>query len=554
MDSSNLSSPRYGFSFVVAVTQESINGAIKQFLSKLREPLLRVCYVADENGNEVQGDFASLGVDPFQIPSTSDVKSPKIQKLNEARFLRGFEARLGLPPMSDPSKTPDLVQLGFQTSAVTFTMMCSQFTVVQYVEGGRFGKDKWVNVSQQKDKPWTFRAKVDMTMVKVGKEGFGSLPPDVQRKIKNISSSAFSVQQLLFDLNNAALAATQPEIAGVPKEANTMLQETFLGSYFKQMRKDGNPLLACVVTEDPPSQPTLTLTDFNFNVCPYMDKEGKPVEDPTEDQKAAATLNYLCAADGVDLPPPVPFTWNWVDTSELNDHHGIIAINRNSFSKYIETNIEPYIRQNCIEAIPIVTYEPPIEVSYGHKIKYLDPSAKLDFVRHETGSTVLSFNWNKDHSDSTWGELYRMEMGVTYSLDVEFTGKRIVLKQNMKFRLKINKDTAWADANVINKTITDVSTLGVDDEGKATAEKVSTPKDDSETGSINDISSWFTGFNTLMSQVKSSVLPAVSVAFGEIPVSIVSDYVFPGGRTFVLKDVRFSSHQDLLASSTYLEA
>jgi len=43
---SYLSSPRYGYDFVVATTQTSINATIKEFLSKGTEPEVLVCYVA----------------------------------------------------------------------------------------------------------------------------------------------------------------------------------------------------------------------------------------------------------------------------------------------------------------------------------------------------------------------------------------------------------------------------------------------------------------------------------------------------------------------------
>jgi hypothetical protein len=552
MDSSNLSNPRYGYSFVVAITQESINLTIKDYLSKLHNPVISVCYIADQNGHEVQTDLASLSTNPFQIPHGTDLNHSDVRKLNDNRFLRGFQAQLGLPPMSQRSKTPDLVQLGSQTSAVTFTLLCSRFTVVEYVEGGRFKPSKWVNISQQKDSPWMFRAKVDMTFTQVSKGEFAGLPPDVQRRIKNITSSAFSVQQLLFDLGNAALAASRPEILNVPKDAYTMLEQTLCGSYFTEMRKTGSPLLACIVKEFPSPTSTLKLTDFNFNVSPYVGSNGKPLQDPDEDQKAASTLNYLCAADGLQLPPAVPFTWNWLDTSQLNDHHGIIAINRENFVTYIQNQLIPHVRRYCIKVIPNVYSQFPY-VTYAYNVENLDASTEISFTRSPAGSDVLSSSWNCKCYDETGAGYCYMEIEVDYNVDVKFIAKTIIIEQKQIVRLKVKHEAAWSEARVINQTITDTYTLGVDHNGKATASQDTNIVDQSEGDKVPDFVNFFTGFNELFDSLTNKCKASVT-GLKEIDVSIVNNYVFPGGRTFILKDVRFSKNQDLTASATYAKA
>jgi hypothetical protein len=44
----------------------------------------------------------------------------------------------------------------------------------------------------------------------------------------------------------------------------------------------------------------------------------------------------------------------------------------------------------------------------------------------------------------------------------------------------------------------------------------------------------------------------VSTSFHSIPAATIKSFVFPGGRVFAFKDVRFSSHQDLVAEITYV--
>jgi len=39
----------------------------------------------------------------------------------------------------------------------------------------------------------------------------------------------------------------------------------------------------------------------------------------------------------------------------------------------------------------------------------------------------------------------------------------------------------------------------------------------------------------------------------DIPINVFQDFIFPGGQTFIFKDVRFSSHQDLISHITYAD-
>ena len=57
---SNLSASRYGYDFVVATTQASINATVKLSLSGLTEPVVTVCYVANSAGQPVEVDYEQL--------------------------------------------------------------------------------------------------------------------------------------------------------------------------------------------------------------------------------------------------------------------------------------------------------------------------------------------------------------------------------------------------------------------------------------------------------------------------------------------------------------
>ena len=99
----------------------------------------------------------------------------------------------------------------------------------------------------------------------------------------------------------------------------TTLEQSFIGAYFSQMQKGGTPLLGCAISQTSAPPATLTLTDLNLEVSPFLGSNGQAVINPTRAQQDLAALSYLCAADGDPLPPPVPFGWNWVEQSEEAD-------------------------------------------------------------------------------------------------------------------------------------------------------------------------------------------------------------------------------------------
>jgi hypothetical protein len=45
---SYLSNSKYGYDFVVATTQASINATMKAFLAQLKAPVVNICFVANE--------------------------------------------------------------------------------------------------------------------------------------------------------------------------------------------------------------------------------------------------------------------------------------------------------------------------------------------------------------------------------------------------------------------------------------------------------------------------------------------------------------------------
>jgi len=105
-----------------------------------------------------------------------------------------------------------------------------------------------MNQPQSASKPWVFTSNVDLCLSTADNSKYSLLPFDVQKKIMNVGSQAFSGQQLLLDLTNAALM-TISTISGIT-------------------------LLGCPIFMHDAPLSTLNLTSFNFAVKPYLVSTG----------------------------------------------------------------------------------------------------------------------------------------------------------------------------------------------------------------------------------------------------------------------------------------
>ena len=556
---SNLSAGQYGYDFVVATTQASINATMKEYLSGLGTEVA-ICYIADPKGNPTAIDYATLkekagGSDPFIIPNDADpATNQDLKNLQNARFMVGFKAQIGLPPGIAPQAIPDIVTLGTDTSAVAYNLMCSEFIVVQYSPVSGYSPASWMNQSQPPGTPWLFTSKVDLRLSPTDQSAYDSLPAAVQAAIKNLDANAFSVQQLLFDLDNAALQST-PTITGVDPGTPlyTCLQQDFVGKYFSTLKKAGEPVLGYAVTQGTPDPSTLHLTDLNLEVDPFVGTNGQAVANPTPEQQDLFTLNYLCAANGNRLPPPVQFPWNWVDNqTEQADFDGVVAVNRNAFVNYFKNQLASYVSQNCYNASVRLTLS-GMDVDYSYN---LAGGQTPTVTAPATGTTVLYYSYHPasvGDKAGLNGDLGQMDVQPSFDLSVTFSGDAITVEQHLVIFVRIQVLATSDGGNVVDKTITDTYTLAVDDTGQLATRMTSTSSDQSRTPAVNGFLNFFTGVNALIANISAWTQSIAQTSFTDIPVSVVQNFVFPGGKTFVFKDALFSDNQDLVAHITYAE-
>ncbi|WP_292993125.1 hypothetical protein [Nitrosomonas sp.] len=548
---SELSNAKYGYDFVVATTQESINGTMKEYLYNSTFPVVKMYWNQDATGDPVAVSRDDLlkqtnGTDPLTVPSWNkgDPMTPAITNINNSNFYFAFEAAIGIPSGIAPQDIPDIITLQ-AASSVTFNLICAQFTVVT-CHFDRHGFTSFFSASQPTNTPWIFTSIVALKQIFDN----SNLPPAVQAQLNNLGPDAFSVQQLFFDLDNAALEST-PTISGIASgtPAYTLLTTVFLGAYFKAMQTNKQPILNySIVQNTPDNDPsTLKLTKMELEVSPYT-----PAGASTNDLN---TLCYLCETNGNNLLPAVPFTWNWVEQSEESSFDGVISINRNTFAKYFEDQLTSYVSQNCFAAWVRVS----ISGFFDQNIHYywsMTANQTPTITTPATGATVLNYSYSSTAEDDAGagGDMGEMKLSTTYTASVTFTGATIVVSQQLLVYAHVQRYQSGEGWNAINKTITDTYTLAMDGKGGLTAGLVSVPVDNSEpTPSTNWFIKQFTGLNELVNDVASWASGFDETSFQSMPLNVAQQFIFPGGKTFTFKDVSFSDSQDLVSHISYVQ-
>jgi hypothetical protein len=435
--------------------------------------------------------------------------------------------------------------------------MCSTFDVAQLGAGG----STWLSASQPVDSPWVFTAAVDLRLADVPGDAFSTLPDQVQAQIKNLSGSAFSVQQLLFDLDNARLLSV-PEISGVPygTPLYKVLRDYFVGAYFGQMKLSGQPLLGCTVTQPTESASTLAPTDLSIGVSPYVGAT-------TPDQQDLSCLTYLCATGGHTLPAPVPFTWNWVDEAEASRYDGAVTISRPALVALLLKQMLPMVKANCYQPHVRVTLDSASQPVYdirpiGGQMPQINTSC-LDYVivpynpSHPPHFQILSFKYDASASDQAGlgGDIGKASMDCHYQAMVNTWGNKLTISQTLTINLSITKHGQTTNGTPVNVIRQDMCALDVDDFGQLAA-TMSTPVPSTNNATEQDVSSFYefwTGVNAQYGDTKAIVQGVSGTLVNAIPFATMQCFVFPGGQTFSYKSVTFSQHGDLVSHLVYAD-
>lgn len=548
INQSNLSNT--GFDYVIAVTQDSINAALKEYLWYNKPQEVILCYTYDDNNNLVLTDYNTLvaaanNTDPFSIPDATAGSDPRVQNLNKANFAFAIKAKLGLPPGVAPANLPPIVALNPGQSSVKYTLMFSEFVGTEIVYGAQ-GKMTWVNQSQPSGTSWNFFGLVDLNFQDTD---FTNLPQAAQNQLKDIGDpNMFSVQQLYYDLNNSALDS-QFQFNNVPSNSalNDFMTGDFLNTYWKAL--GGNEVLGYGVKQVAQSPSPLAVTNLNFFTPDAVGTEGAPV-----------TLNYLCAVNNNALPDTTHagFGWNWIEPNETS-YDGVAALNRNVYAQYLNSVLAGYVAGNC--------YLPWADVymkdAEPHYKQSMTPGQTPTVSYPTTGSTILSYSYksatSESHSPDDAIPLGKMELSSTFDLSVSVQGNQMTIVQHLVVYCYLMKQQSHDSGNVIDKQITDTYEFAVDENGQivvSTPSATATPPtsvtvDNSKTPGVNGFLNFFTEFNDLSNDVATWAKSIVATSLTDVPVSSIQNFVFPGGATFTFADVSFSDNQDLVSHITY---
>lgn len=543
-----------GFDYVVGVTQDSINANLEQFLYNGQQEVI-ICYIYDETNNLVPTDYAKFvasahDTDPFSVPDGTSGHDPRVQNLADAGFAFAVKARLGLPPGVAPADLPPIVALKPGQSYVNYTMMFSEFAATEINYGPR-NSMTWFNQSQQPGTPWTFAGNVDLNLQD---QSFTSLPPDVQKRIKDIGDpNMFSVQQLYYDLNNSGLIQ-KFTFNQIPSNSalNAFMTDNFVDTYFKGLPKGSEVLgyAAQQTSATPPS--SIAVTDVNFFT-----------PDPVGSDGAPATLNYLCAANNNKLPDTTHagFGWNWVEAKEAQQYDGAAALNRNVLANYLNnarqangSTLLSYAERNCYKPSVTVTYVGGIEIEVDYSwsmAPYQTPTVTIP----ASGSTILKYAYDSgDVSDQAGsnGSAGKMDLRAKFDMDVSVQGNEITIVQHLVIYAYVRYLATPADGNVVDIQITDVYTVGVNDQGQITAAVKSSNKvDNSQTPGANGFLNFWANVQDLANSVHQWAQSIAETSLNDVPVSFVQNFIFPGGSTFSFSDAAFSANQDLVSHITY---
>ncbi|MFI7688080.1 hypothetical protein ACIBQ6_03360 [Nonomuraea sp. NPDC049655] len=545
---SNLSST--GFDYVVAVTQDSINGTLEEYLySGLPETVL--CYAYDSSNDPVLVDFMEFvagagNTDPFTVPDETAPTDPRVQNLSNAGFAFAIKAKLGVPAGFDPSSLPPIMVLKPGQSYVTYTLMFSEFVATNLTYGPR-GPMAWFNQSQPSGTSWTFYGPVDLNFQDTS---FTSLPSDVQERLKGIGDpDMFGVQQLYYDLNSSALEqGFQFDELPSNSPLNGFMTADFIDTYWKEL--GGAEILGYTATQTAPVETSLAVTDVNFFTPDAVGGDGAPL-----------TLNYLCATGNDQLPDTTHagFGWNWIEPGEVSQYDGVAALNRNTFAGFLlnynsgngPTLLE-YIEGNCQR--PEVTCQ-----CSGQEIKeyyfYFFPD-RPTMAFPSSGPQIITATFSQSASDKCGGPLLggSMKLTLSYDMTVSVQDDTMTIVQHLVLYTYIEDQGTGDGGNVVDKTITDVYTIGVDDMGRmAIPAPDSTTVDDSKTPGVNGFLNWFTGINDLLDYVTQASQALAATTLADVPASVIQNFIFPGGASFSFCDAVFSDNQDLVGHITYAD-
>jgi hypothetical protein len=355
----------------------------------------------------------------------------------------------------------------------------------------------------------------------------------------------------------------------------SLLESVFLGAYFGQLRKSGQPALSYSISVNNPIQSTLQLGAISHECSPLMN-DGQPISNPTQQDLNATTYIYL-GSTTTTPPTPVMFPWNWVELGDLTAFSGVQATRRAVFFNFLANLLNSDVAALCVDTVVSLSHNDQ-EYSIGFNAGQAARPGTFQLIATPgaaapdgfTDVMTLSFASNHSGDDSISAPHSAIHGEFNYNL----TGSTAVNSNQIRVQLtaqaymKFTHDEIFVwytdldGQNYYNKTLTVVFTLGVDQNGKLQVTQTNnlvdnsvafnfTPKGLMSLGGAED------GLRNGLTQVEQSLAGALDSAFTGYVDGVTQEingyqgWVFPGANSFVCKNVAFSSGLDLITQLTY---
>lgn len=553
---SNLSEAGYGYDYVVTVSQESINATALAYLSD-RQPVVNVCYVYDSDFKPVQIDYQELirrakGTDPFAVPESGPGHDAAVKNLDDASFVFGFRAAMGLPVGVPVAGLPDVVTLGGSAGdPVVYRLFCRTFQLVELQQRPHNAPPGWQTWSQPSGQMWLFTYDVPLiadtvenTATFVGTAAFDNLPENVQKRV-SAQPEDFTIKHLLFDFARAS-ATARPEISGVDRELREKLEEDFSIAYFAQLEGISMPMVAVVPSS---SDPFAGLqTEFEIS--------------PNEADPRGTMLDYLCAAAGHPLPPAKQFTWAWLDKEQIGQVDGVCVVNRNQLAAHLQNQLAPYVQANKWLTQPalVEVYFKTWDFGFGVVGRHYDwgshgwpDNLKIDVESSEIPASGELLVHSQFHATRTYEWLRGSswcEGKTAFEVKVSCHGNVVTVEQHALVNCDLTIISTQYGCRLVDLTLVDTITLAVQHDGTLAVSQTTTRQDNSEPPTHSIL---LPDLERHLTDVKRTVTDNITRTMIDVPLQLADQVIFPGSKGFHFSDVFFSEHQDLVAHIQYVD-
>lgn len=575
----NCSLESAGCSMVVAVTQDSLNAMLKEYLDNFQGELVDKAYYMDADENNTvfyeSMDYSLVkketGMDLYDIPGEEEKRTEEQEKAiadayQKLGFAFGFRFRIGLPEVQDAAQLKDIIT--FLESDITsianvrYTMYLKELEIIKIVFLPRKGYI-FTHLRQTPEKPWYFTTQVKLDMKG---NAFAELPEEIQAKLnpKNAEGNInmdqiLSIQQLYMDLNTAKLT-DDFRLEGFDKsdEAYQALLTEFLMHYVEECKKKGGIILGYFAKQFAPTekQEFIKLKDFNFCILPYYSNE-KP--DPTK--QGLYTLNYLFSASGQEIGDLKKYAdlvrWNWVDASERGSIHGRMAVDRKGLMDQFADHFK-----GCIRAVQLTPEaEADVNLVKADFNVWMEPNRSTPVYTFKDNQYSYSYKAEKTAHKSY---LNTVDIKISYQVDstITYENDTVHFVTSIVCTGKINADGGTVKGTLYDSTLTYHVRLGINPFGTLALEPDEEVAETQGDTSI-DSDGWmdfvtFGSGNKCLKQIRDYIKGCVdrykrsAIMEAKGAFSDMNYWVFPGARIFSFKTPEFSAEGNTLAGITYV--